>query len=179
MNFIQYFIDLNHIWRLYSLMVIRVIFYIDTDLATLISQLGFLLLRKNTMTQKQVGDERIYMAYTSILLFITEGSQDKNSSRAGFGGRNWCRGCGGMLLTGLLPLAVLVHLFIEPRTSITQGWYHPSWGRPSSINNCVTVGSLGGSFQSDDSRLYEVDKQNHLLHWSTAQFFIVSLFHLP
>jgi hypothetical protein len=35
------------------------------------------------MTKKQVGEERIYLAYTSMLLFIIEGSQDRNSNRAG------------------------------------------------------------------------------------------------
>jgi hypothetical protein len=38
------------------------------------------------MTKKQVGEERVYSAYTSILLFmlfITKGSQDWNSSRSG------------------------------------------------------------------------------------------------
>jgi hypothetical protein len=37
----------------------------------------------NIMTKKQVGEERVYLAYTSILLFITKGSQDWNSSRSG------------------------------------------------------------------------------------------------
>ena len=35
------------------------------------------------MTRKQVGEGRVYLAYTSILLFITEGSQDRNSNKAG------------------------------------------------------------------------------------------------
>ena len=35
----------------------------------------------NIMTKKQVGEERVYWAYTSALLFITKGSQD--SSRSG------------------------------------------------------------------------------------------------
>ena len=35
------------------------------------------------MTKKQVGEERVYSAYTSTLLFITKGSQDRNSHRAG------------------------------------------------------------------------------------------------
>jgi hypothetical protein len=38
---------------------------------------------QNIMTKKQVGEERVYSAYTSILLFITKGSQDWNSSRSG------------------------------------------------------------------------------------------------
>jgi hypothetical protein len=37
----------------------------------------------NIMTKKQVGEERVYSAYTSILLFITRGSQDWNSHRTG------------------------------------------------------------------------------------------------
>ena len=35
------------------------------------------------MPQKQVGEERVDLAYTSILLFIIKGSQDRNSNRAG------------------------------------------------------------------------------------------------
>jgi hypothetical protein len=38
---------------------------------------------QNIMTKKQVGEERVYLAYTSKLLFITKGSQDWNSSRSG------------------------------------------------------------------------------------------------
>jgi hypothetical protein len=36
----------------------------------------------NIMTKKQIGEERVYPAYTSILLFITKESQDWNSSRS-------------------------------------------------------------------------------------------------
>jgi hypothetical protein len=36
------------------------------------------------MTEKQVGEERVYWAYISALIFITEGSKDRNSNRAGF-----------------------------------------------------------------------------------------------
>jgi hypothetical protein len=35
------------------------------------------------MTKKQVGQERVYSAYTSTMLFITKGIQDRNSHRAG------------------------------------------------------------------------------------------------
>jgi hypothetical protein len=31
---------------------------------------------QKNMTKKQVGEERVYLADASILLFITEGSQD-------------------------------------------------------------------------------------------------------
>jgi hypothetical protein len=33
--------------------------------------------------QKEGGEERVYLAYTSIPQFIIRGSQDRNSSRAG------------------------------------------------------------------------------------------------
>jgi len=38
---------------------------------------------QNIMTKKQYGEEIVYSAYTSTLLFITKGSQDWNSHRAG------------------------------------------------------------------------------------------------
>ena len=38
--------------------------------------------RQNIMTKKQVGKERVYSANSAILLFITEESQDWNSSRS-------------------------------------------------------------------------------------------------
>ena len=37
----------------------------------------------NIMTKKQVGEERVYSAYTSTLLFIIKGNQDWNSNRSG------------------------------------------------------------------------------------------------
>jgi hypothetical protein len=36
---------------------------------------------QNIMTKKQVGEERVYSAYISTLLFISERSHDWNSSR--------------------------------------------------------------------------------------------------
>jgi hypothetical protein len=53
----------------------------------------------NIMTKKQIGEERVYSAYISILLFITKGSQNWNSNRSG----SYCRGHGEMFFTGLLP----------------------------------------------------------------------------
>jgi hypothetical protein len=37
----------------------------------------------NIMTKNQVEEERVYLAYISMLLFITKGSQDWNSNRSG------------------------------------------------------------------------------------------------
>jgi hypothetical protein len=39
----------------------------------------------NIMTKKQVGEERVYSAYTSMLLFITKGSQDGTQTGQGAG----------------------------------------------------------------------------------------------
>jgi hypothetical protein len=38
---------------------------------------------QNIMTKKQVGEKRVYSAYTSTLLFITKGSQGRSLNRAG------------------------------------------------------------------------------------------------
>jgi hypothetical protein len=35
------------------------------------------------MPKKQVVEERVYLVYTSTLLFIIEGNQGRNSNRAG------------------------------------------------------------------------------------------------
>lgn len=41
------------------------------------------MLRRNTITKKQVGEEIVYSAYTAIPLFIFKGNYDRNSNRAG------------------------------------------------------------------------------------------------
>jgi hypothetical protein len=70
---------------------------------------GFLLVQQNTMTKKQVGEERVYSAHTSTLLFITKGSQDRNSHRAGTqagqvpGGRSDTEAMEGYSLLDCLP----------------------------------------------------------------------------
>jgi hypothetical protein len=78
------------------------------------------------------------------LLFITKGSQDWNSGRSG--SRSWCRGHGGMLFPGLLPLAYSACFFIEPKTT-SPGMVPPTRGPPPLITNlekCLTAGSHGG-----------------------------------
>jgi hypothetical protein len=46
------------------------------------------------------------------------------------GGRSWCRGHGGMFLTGLLLLTCSACFLIEPK-AIAQGWRHPQWTLPT------------------------------------------------
>ena len=41
--------------------------------------IGPLELQWNTTTKKQVGEKRVYLTYTSILLFTTERNQDRDS----------------------------------------------------------------------------------------------------
>lgn len=88
--------------------------------------LEFLLLWWNTMTKRQVGYGKEFSAYASILLFITEGSQDRNSPGQDPRGRNWLmqRPWTGaaywLAFTGLLSL-------ISYRT---QEWPHSSWAKP-------------------------------------------------
>lgn len=53
---------------------------------------------------KQLGEGRFYLASASTALFITEGNQDRNSSRPGTWRQGHSRGHGRVLLTGLLSL---------------------------------------------------------------------------
>jgi hypothetical protein len=121
------------------------------------------------MTKKQVGEERVYSAYTSTLLFITKGSQDWNSSRAG--SRSWCRDHGGMFFTGLLPLACSAFSLIEPRLT-AQRWSNPQGAFPPwSLIEKMPHSWISwrhfpnwSSFLGDNSSLCQVDTQNQPVH---------------
>jgi hypothetical protein len=76
----------------------------------------------NTMTKKQVGEGRVYSAYTSTSLFITKGSQDRNSSRAG----TWSQ--------ELEVMEGAAYWLAQPGPSV-QGWHHPQWAGPFPIND--------------------------------------------
>ena len=89
------------------------------------------------MTKKQVGEERVYSAYTSTLLFITKGSQDWNSNMAGFWRqelmqRPW-RAAAAYWLTSPGLLSLLSHRTQDPqpRDSTT----HNGLGPPALITN--------------------------------------------
>jgi hypothetical protein len=41
------------------------------------------------MTKKHIGEERVNLAYTSVLLFITKGSQDRNTHGIGTWRQKW------------------------------------------------------------------------------------------
>jgi hypothetical protein len=97
------------------------------------------------MTKKQVGEERVYSAYTSTLLFILKGSQHRDPHRAGTWRQELMQGHGGVLLTGLLPLACSVTFFIEHRTTV-PGMEPSTMGPPTldHLRKCLTAGSHGG-----------------------------------
>jgi hypothetical protein len=125
----------------------------------------------NIMTKKQVGEERVYSASTSTLLFITKGNQDWNSSRSG--SRSWCRGHGGMLLTGLFPLACSTCFLIESKTT-SPGMAPPTIGPPCLITNWENALQLDlmetfcfnwSSFLCDNSSLCQVDTQNQSVQY--------------
>jgi hypothetical protein len=73
----------------------------------------------NIMTKKQVMEERVYSAYTSTLLFITKGRIIRTGAHPGqeLGGISGYRSHGGMLHSGLLPLACSICFHIEPKTT--------------------------------------------------------------
>lgn len=80
------------------------------------------------MTKKQVGEERVYLAYTSILLLIINEARTGTHTEQEPGDRSWSRGHGGLLLPGLLFMPCSACFLTEPRTtspgmvSPTVGW---------------------------------------------------------
>jgi hypothetical protein len=76
------------------------------------------------MTKKQIREERVYSDYTSTLLFIIKGNQDKTSHRAGtwrqeLRQRPWRDAAYWIASSGLLNL-----LSYKQGLSV-QGWHHP------------------------------------------------------
>jgi hypothetical protein len=98
------------------------------------------------MTKKQVEEARVYSAYTSTLLFITKGSQDRNSYRTGtwrqeLMQRPWRDVTYWLASPGLLSLLSYRTQDYQPRDGTT---HH----EPSSLDHkprkCLTAGSHGG-----------------------------------
>jgi hypothetical protein len=89
------------------------------------------------------------LAYTSTLLFITEGSQDRNSERAGTWRQELMQRPWRELLTGLFMVAFSACFLIEPRATSsgmatpTLGWNFP---HQSLINKMPYSWILWGHF---------------------------------
>lgn len=81
------------------------------------------------MTEKQAGEETVYLTCTFLPLSITEGSQDRNSNRQ----QPDAEATEGVAYR-LVPVAGLACFLIEPRTS-SPGVTPPTVGGASSINH--------------------------------------------
>lgn len=91
----------------------------------------------NAMTKRNLGEKRVYLAYSSQSQPIIEGSQGRTSSRS--------RGHGGVLLSGLLPMACSVILLRS--TSAGEHKRIHCW-----INPCILPASLITALGESDSR---------------------------
>ena len=89
----------------------RCVSSLETIVILTVSWLGFLLLYQNIITEIQVWEERVYAAYISTSLFITKGSQGRNSSRAGTWRQELMQ----------RPWRGAAYWLAQP----AQGWYHP------------------------------------------------------
>ena len=113
------------------------------------------------MTKKQVGEERVYSAYTFTLLFITKWSQDWNSSRSR--NRSWCRGHGRMLLTGLLSLLSYKTQDYQLRGGTPYNWPSQLWSLIEKMPySWISWRHLlkKASFHCDNFSLCQVDREN-------------------
>jgi hypothetical protein len=88
------------------------------------------------MTKKQVGEERVNSAYTSILLFITkevrtgtQAGQEAEADAEALEGYSLLACFPWLASPGLLPLACSACSLIEPRLP-AQRWSHPQGAFP-------------------------------------------------
>jgi hypothetical protein len=80
---------------------------------------------QNIMIKKQIGEERVYSAYISALLFITKGSQDWNSHMEGTWSqelmqRSWRDAAYWPASPGLLRLVSYTTQDYQPRDGTTH-----------------------------------------------------------
>ena len=103
----------------------------------------------NHHDQKQAGQERVYLAYTSTVLFIIGGSQDRNSNRAGNWKQELMQSPWRVLLTGLFPMACSACFLIELRTiSAGMAPHTAVWvlSHQSLTKGCLSAGPYGSIF---------------------------------
>ena len=118
----------------------------------------------NIMTKKQVGEERVYSAYTSTLLVITKVRTGSQAGQEAGADAEAMEGC--YLLTCFPWLAQLV-LLQNPRLP-AQGWHHSQGAFPPwSLIEKMPYSWISwrhflnwSSFLCDNSSLSQVDTQN-------------------
>jgi hypothetical protein len=95
------------------------------------------------MTKKQVGEERVYLAYTSILLFITK--EVRTGTQAGQKAGADAEAMEGCSLLSCFPWLAQTALLHNPRLPV-QRCSHPQGAFPFDhyLRKCLTVGSHGG-----------------------------------
>ena len=99
------------------------------------------------MTKSNLRRKRFIPSHSSQS--IMRGSQDR-SSRQEVGGRNWNRGHGRVLLTGLLSTSCPACCFIDP------GWLCPQWEGPSHINQESRKCSTDSPTDKSDRGIFSV-----------------------
>ena len=125
---------------------------------------GFLFPHKPLSPRNKSGRKGFIQLTLFTSLFITKGSRDWISSRPG--SRSWCRGHGGILFTGLPPLACSACFLIKPKTTsprmapTTMGWALPPWSLVEKMPYIWISWRQflnWGSFLCDNSSLCQVD----------------------
>jgi hypothetical protein len=110
--------------------------------------------------QKQVGEERVYLAYTSTSLQSTEGSQDRNSDKQGRNlQRPWKSLANCLAFHGFPSLFAYGTQDHQPRDGSTLNGLIPStWNSPIGLPAALWSHFLNwGSLRSDDYSLCQGD----------------------
>ena len=87
------------------------------------------------MTEKQLKEERVYSAYTSTLLFISKGSQDRNSHRAGTWRQELMQRPWRVLLINCLPGLFSLLSYRAQDYQLRDATIHNELGTPTLIIN--------------------------------------------
>jgi hypothetical protein len=140
------------------------------------------LLVKNIMTKEQIGEEGVYSAYTSTLLSITKGSQDRNSHRVGTWRQEWMQKPWGnsaywLASPGLLSLLSYRTQDDQLRDGTTHnGPSHLWWLAEKMPYSWLSWRHFlkGGSVLCDNFSLRQANSQNWPVH-GLSQCFIIPL----
>lgn len=104
-----------------------------------------------TLDEKQVREERFYLAHTSTSSSFSEGSQGRNSNKTGTWNRELMQRPWQELLTGLFHMTCSAYSLIELRTT-SLGTAPPTvhWACAVShlLRNCLTHKYYAGIFSS-------------------------------